>query len=59
MFIFYRSGTGASEVIFSFLLLFFLIKKEAKKSRTKDVHPLRPAAMTIDCTTVASTFKIC
>jgi hypothetical protein len=26
--------------------LFFLIKKETKKSRTKDVHPLRPAAMT-------------
>jgi hypothetical protein len=42
-----------------FTLLFFLIKKEAKKSRTKDVHPLRPAAMTIGCATVASAFIVC
>ena len=52
-------------------LLFFLIKKEAKKSRTKDVHRLRPAAITIGCAmhsskspldilrTVASAFIAC
>jgi hypothetical protein len=38
---------------------FFLDKKEAKKSRAKDVHPLRPAAMTNNCATVASAFINC
>jgi hypothetical protein len=46
-----------------FLLFFFLDKKEAKKSRTKDIHPPEsirdPAAMTIGCATVASAFIVC
>jgi len=50
------------EVLYSikqFSCSFFLIKKEAKKSRTKDVHRLRPAAITIGCATVASAFIVC